>query len=233
MTVWRGVEGVEEAKEMKIEELTHKIYEEGIEKAKKQEQELLEAARREADRIVAEARSKAEENAERMKQEAAQSKAVLDRELKLAGGLALAQVKQRITDCLVDAVLPDSVASALDDPAFMEQLILEVARRWDFGRTNVDISMVLPQDTQRSMSGQFAAKMQQLLDRGIEVTFSDSLKSGFRIVPKDGSYRISFEETSFIAFFRDFLREGTRKTLFPHDEVEGTQPAVGEAGLQP
>lgn len=217
---------------MKIEELTQKIYEDGIEKAKKLEEEALEGARKEADRIVADARQKADEVAQAAAKEAERSKAGLDRELKLAGDLAVAQVKKRIADCLVDALLPKSVGAALDDPAFMQQLILEIAKNWDLGRTNVDVEIVLSKQAQQAMADRFAAQTRELLDRGIEVGFSDDLKSGFRIQPKDGGYRVSFAEENFVAYFRDFLRERTRKVLFPENEQEAAQESGDQTGQQ-
>jgi len=217
---------------MKIEELTQKIYEDGIEKAKKLEEEVLEGARKEADRIVADARRKADEIAKTAERDAERSKAGLDRELKLAGDLAVGQIKKRIADCLVDAVLPKSVDGALDDPAFMRQLILEIAKNWDLGRTNPDVEIVLSKQAQQAMSDRFAAQTKELVDRGIEVSVSEELKSGFRIAPKDGGYRVSFAEENFIAFFRDFLRERTRKALFPSDEQGGVRKTDNQTEQQ-
>lgn len=217
---------------MKIDELTEKIYQEGIEKAQKHEQEVLENARGEADRILAEARREAAEVAEAARKEAAQSKEMLARELKLAGDLALGQIKKRIADCLVDAVLPEGVTAAMHDPRFMQKLILEVVERWDREGTNVDVEVVLPSDAQQEMVTQFASRAKSLLDRGLEISYSEDLRSGFRIQPKDGSYRISFDEENFVAFFREFLRERTRNMLFPQNETTTEEPTRKERGAE-
>lgn len=217
---------------MKVEELTKKIYEEGIEKAQKLEKEALEKAQSEADRILTEARREAEQVAERAKRDAENAKAVLARELKLAGDLALGQVKRRIADCLVDAVLPDSVAEALSGTDFMRELILEVVRHWDQGQTNIDIEVVLPSNAKERVAAQFALRAKELLDRGLELSFSDELRGGFRIQPKDGSYRVSFDEESFAAFFREFLRERTRAVLFPDDDSGTDRGSPDRAGQQ-
>ena len=71
-----------------------------------------------------------------------------------------------------------------------------------------------------------AEYLTELLDRGLEITFEDGVKSGFQIRPRDGSYKISFEEEDFVSFFREFLRERTRRRLFPSDDSEkGGSPA--------
>lgn len=208
--------------DMKIEELTKKIYSEGIDKAKKLEQEAVEKAQAEADRILSEARKRADELTSEAEQKAKSAKEALDRELKQAGELALAQIKRQVADCLVDALLPESVETAMQDSAFMQKLILQIAENWNPG-TNVDVEIVLSAAGQQELSDQFNARAKQLLDRGLELKFSDQLSSGFRIQPKDGGYRISFEEESFVAFFREFLRERTRAALFPTDGKPGTE----------
>ncbi len=212
---------------MKIEELTSKIYEEGVAKAKQQESELLEQARKEADRIVAEARESASGIVEKARKEAEQSKARLLSEMKLAGDQAIAELETRITDTLVRNTLPKSVESALDDHEFLQQIIREVVSRWDTSNMNIDIAVVLPPATQESMTKYFASQAKELLDRGLELKFSEELTSGFQIRPKDGSYRVSFQKADFVSFFRQFLRDRTREILFP-----ATETTEGETGEQ-
>jgi V/A-type H+-transporting ATPase subunit E len=213
---------------MKIEELTRKIYEEGVEKAKKQEEELLKQARKEAERIVGEARREAAETAETARKEAARARELLASELKLAGNQAIAQLKRRIVDCLLDAMLPPSVSSALNDTGFIQKIIIEIVERWDHNRMNIDLEVVLSPQNKDVLAAQFAAKAKGLLERGLTLRVSDELKNGFRIQPGDGSYRISFEEEDFVAFFRAFLRERTRKILFPTEEMGDAVPAAGQ-----
>lgn len=200
---------------MKIEEFTQKIYEEGIDKAKKEEQELLDAAHAEAARIVAEAQKKAEETAKQAKKEAEEAKKTLERELKQSGDLALAQIKQRITDCLVEEVLPETISDSLQDTAFLQQLILEIAKRWNASQSDIGIEAALPGQDRERLAEHFAAAEKQLLDAGVTVSFSDEVQSGFVIRPKDDTYKISFAEESFASFFREFLRGRTRSLLFP------------------
>lgn len=213
---------------MKIEELTQKIYEEGVEKAKQQETELLDQARKEAERIVADARREAEQVKEAARKEAEQAKARLAAELKLTGDQAVAQLRSRIIDSLVDTTLPDNVEAALADTEFMQKLILELVERWDTGRTNLDITVVLSPESQKALGDFFAKKTKQLLDRGLAVSFSDEVSSGFQIRSRDGGYRISFEEEDFVSFFRGFLRERTREVLFPSGETGSRSERAGQ-----
>lgn len=215
---------------MNIEELTKKIYEEGVTKAKQQEEELLDKARKEAEHIVADARRKAAEIVESSRKEAEQSRARLAAEMKLAGDQAVAEIKNRIVDCLVDNTLPKAVKAGLDDPKFVQDLIREIVSKWDTSQTSIDLSVVLPAGARETVAAQFAAKAKELFDRGIEVTYSDEVRSGFQIRPKDGSYRISFQEQDFVTFFRGFLRERTREILFPSQNGSEGNPGANETG---
>lgn len=215
---------------MKIEEFTQKIYEEGIDKAKKEEQKLLDAARKEAARIVAEARQAADETVNAAKKEAEEAKETLERELKKAGDLALTQIKRRITDCVVEQVLPATVSGALQDTAFLQKLILEIAGRWNTSQPDVAIEAALPAQDRERLGEHFAAQTKQLLDAGVTVTFSDEVRNGFVIRPKDGTYKISFAEESFASFFREFLRGRTRDLLFPGGTAEDADSSAGPEG---
>lgn len=210
---------------MNIEELTKKIYEEGVTKAKQQEEELLDKARKEAERILADARKQAAEIVQSSRKEAEQSKARLASEMKLAGDQAVAEIRNRIVDCLVDNTLPKSIKAGLDDPRFMQELIKEIVGKWDASQTSIDLSVVLPTEARERVAAQFASKAKELFDRGIEVSYSDEVRSGFQIRPKDGSYRISFQEQDFVTFFRGFLRERTREILFP--SANGSERTAG------
>ncbi|HUX11812.1 MAG TPA: hypothetical protein VMW87_02220 [Spirochaetia bacterium] len=202
---------------MKLEELTTKIYEDGVARAKAQEEELLGKAREESDRILVEARRKASEIVEAANSEAERARVHLASELKLAGEQALIQLKSRITDCLVENTLPAAVKESLSDKEFVQRLIQEIVAKWNVGDTNVDIGVILPSESQDAVAKRFAANAKELLDRGLEVKFTDDIKTGFQIRPKDGSYRISFQEQDFTSFFENFLRQRTRDVLFPSE----------------
>ena len=47
-----------------------------------------------------------------------------------------------------------------------------------------------------------------LLDGGVKDRESKRKNAGFTIVPADGSYKVSFWEDEFVAFFKEFLRPG-------------------------
>ncbi|WP_301029781.1 hypothetical protein [Parabacteroides goldsteinii] len=53
-----------------------------------------------------------------------------------------------------------------------------------------------------------------LLDGGVKIEKVSGKNAGFTIVPADGSYKVSFGEDEFVAFFKEFLRPGLVEMLF-------------------
>ena len=53
-----------------------------------------------------------------------------------------------------------------------------------------------------------------LLDGGVKIEKVSGHDASFTIVPADGSYKVSFGEDEFVAFFKEFLRPGLVEMLF-------------------
>ena len=53
-----------------------------------------------------------------------------------------------------------------------------------------------------------------MLDGGVKIEKVSGKNAGFTIVPADGSYKVSFGEDEFVAFFKEFLRPGLVEMLF-------------------
>lgn len=200
---------------MKIQELTQKIYQDGVEKARQEEKEILDSARTEADRLLSDARSEAERIVSDAERAAADVKSRLNSEIELAAEQGLSLLRQKVGDLLVNASLEPAVHSTLEDKAFVEQLLREVVTKWDTGQTSLDLSLVLPEGDRARFEDFFKQRAKDLLDKGLDVQFSGRMKSGFLVGPKDGSYKLSFEESDFVEFFKSFLRQRTKEILFP------------------
>ena len=54
----------------------------------------------------------------------------------------------------------------------------------------------------------------ELIDKGLEIKFDQSVNSGFQVSPKDGSYKVSFTEDDFTNFFKQYLRPKLAEILF-------------------
>ena len=84
----------------KLELLTKKIYEEGIEKAQQDAQDILNKAKNEADNIVKEAENKANAIIEKAQSESAALRQKTETELGMSAKQAVAALKQQITNLI-------------------------------------------------------------------------------------------------------------------------------------
>ncbi|MDR0657400.1 MAG: hypothetical protein LBG18_00445 [Mediterranea sp.] len=195
--------------ENKIQELTDKIYREGVEKgneeskrligkAQEEAREIVENAKKEAASILAAARKSAGELAENTKSE-----------LKLFAGQAVHALKSEITNIITDRVVTDSVKEFNDNRNFLNEFIVALASKW-----SVDEPIVISTADAGALKNYFAANAKALLDKGVKIEQVNGQKTLFTVSPQDGSYKVNFGEEEFMNYFRDFLRPQLVEMLF-------------------
>ncbi len=202
--------------ENKLQELTQKLYNEGVEKAKAEAEKVLAEAKSEAEKIKQEAEKEAKEIIASAEQKSAEIKKNVDAELNLAAKQAVRTTKQKITDMIVSKVIDEPVKKAFDDEKFVKEVIESVVKNWNPQKSEtIDLSVLLPADLEKEFSKYFAAKSGKELNTNLELSFSDTIKGGFKVGPADGSYKISFSEEDFENFFKSYLRPKTIEMLYP------------------
>jgi len=199
----------------KILELTEKIYNEGVEKAKKEAELIIVNAKKEADNIIATAKHKEEEIVETAKKQAAEIKKNSDTEIRLAARQFVSELKQQIAGLIVTEQTESSVKQAFEDDSFVKNMILTIIENWNPQKPEeLDINLLLPAKEEKMFMDFFMQKAKKTLESGLEINFKPNMQSGFRIGPKDGSYHISFTDKDFENYFKDYLKPKTKKMLF-------------------
>ena len=199
--------------ENKLQELTKKLYDEGLEKGRAEADRLVGEAKNEAAKIVAEARAQAEEIVKKARDKAEDVEKNTMTEITLAGKQAAAKIKSEIASMIVAKATAAGVKEAALDPAFIKEMLLAVAGNWngaDAGK--VELKALLPERTK--LDAAFGKSAQELLAAGIEVGYSKEVKSGFKVGAKDGGYYISFSDADFDALLGEYLREKVSDMLF-------------------
>jgi V/A-type H+-transporting ATPase subunit E len=199
---------------MDVEQLAEKIYREGIDKAKQEQQAILDGARKEAASIVESAKKEAESIVECADKETKQTRERLLAEIEAATSQAVSVLKQRIADLLSESALSPAVQGAMSDTRFIQSLILEIASRWAPSDMRLDLTVALPAERREELEAFFKTQASGFLSRGMTVDFRPRMDGGFTIGPKDGSFRISFGEKDLVQFFKSFFREKTKAMLF-------------------
>ena len=193
----------------KLQELTEKIYREGVEKGRAEAARLVEEAKAQAARIVADAETKAAET------EAAGRKAAeeLDKntrnELKLYTAQALNALKSEITNILTDKITKEAASSLAADKDFLGQFAVALAEKWVS-----DEPVVIAASEAEALKAYFAKKAKALLDKGVTIEKVNGKDTMISVSPKDGSYRVDFGEAQFEAYFKNFLRPELVDMLF-------------------
>lgn len=205
----------------RIEEITQKIYNEGITKAKDDADQLIAEAREKADVIIRSAKLKQKEIIRDAQNKVEEIKKRTEAELQLAARQFISQLKQQITTLISTAQITSPVKEAFNDSDFIKRIIITLIEKWD-PKTDksMDLQLFLPPDDQKELTAFLQKKVTDAMNEGIEISVDPRLKSGFRIGPKDGGYLISFTAQDFANYFKQYFKDGTKKLLFDAVETE-------------
>ena len=185
----------------KLQELTQKLYEEGLSKGKQEGEALLAKAQQEADAIV-----------EKAQKEAADFKTKVEGDVKMASAQALQATKANIEGLIVAKAVEPAKAE-LASPAFLKEIITAVAKNFST-QESTELALVLPEKLQKELEPFVKGELAQTLGKGVDVAFSKKVAGGFKIGPKDGSYFISLTDEAFQELIGEYLRPATKKILF-------------------
>lgn len=196
----------------KLQELTEKIYQEGLEKGNEEAKTIVENAKQEAASIVEAAKKDAEQIIADANKKAEESKKNTESEIKLSSKQAITALKQQITD-IVSNTITEEATSKKFDADFTKTTVENMLKNWSKEQTS-NLTVLLPEKDEKELNAFFNKSAKTLLDKGLEIKFDASLKSGFQIAPKDGSYKVSFTEEDFNNFFKQYLRPKLVEILF-------------------
>jgi len=196
----------------KLQELTQKLYNEGLSKGKEEGEALLAKAQMEADELVKKAQEEAAAIIEKAKKEAADYKIKMEGDVKMASTQALQATKASIEGIIVTKAV-EPVKEQLSGAAFLKEVITAVAQRFST-QESMDLSLVLPEKLQKELEPFVKGELAKTLGKGVEASFSKKVAGGFKIGPKDGSYFISLTDEAFQDLIGEYLRPATKKILF-------------------
>lgn len=197
----------------KLQELTDKLYNEGLSKGREEGEALLAKAKSQAADIVAEAEKKAAEIMTKAEKEAEAYKVKVAGDLKMAASQSVQATRKDIEDLVVFKMTGAATEKALSDEAFVKEVIKAVAEKFN-AETAMDLNLVLPESLKSSLEPFVKNELSNILKGQVNASFSKKIAGGFTIGPKDGSYFISLTDETFKELISEYLRPATRKLLF-------------------
>ena len=177
--------------ENKLQELTDKLYNEGLSKGKAEGEVLL---------------AKAEK-------QAADYKTKVAGDLKMAASQSIQATRKDIENLVVFKMTGAAADKALSDVEFVKEIVKAVASKFN-AEEAVDLDIVLPESMKSALEPFITKELSSMLKGAVNASFSKKISGGFTIGPKDGGYFISLTDETFKELISEYLRPATRKLLF-------------------
>ena len=193
----------------KIQELTSKLYEEGVKKGNAEANKIIAEAEKREKQILDDANSKAQQIIDAAKKKSTEVNNNAESELKLYASQALEGLKTEVTNIITEKIATSSVKAAVEDKAFMQKLITSLMQNWAEKQT-----MVVSVENKEELEGYIKANAKSLLDNKLKVESVNGIKTGFVIGPEDGTYKVKFGQEEFVEYFKEFLRPQIQQLLF-------------------
>ncbi len=201
--------------ENKLQELTRTLYAEGLEKGRTEADRLVAEAKAEAQKIVAEAKAEAEAIIKQAEKKALDVEKNSMTEISLAGKQAVSKIKEEIASMIIAKTTAEGLKAATLDADFLKEMLVAVAKNWDGASAGkVELKALLPAAEQSKLDAAFEKASKELLAAGIEVGYSEEVRTGFKVGQKEGGYYISFTDGDFEALMKEYLREKVAVLLY-------------------
>lgn len=198
----------------KLQELTQKLYNEGLEKGRAEAERLVAEAKEQAAKIVADAKAEAEAIAKAAEMRADDIAKNAMTEITLAGRQAVSKIKTELAEAVIMKSAGAAVKAATMDAEFIKSMLLAVAQNWNSSTVDVSLVALLPEERRAELDAAIAQSAAECVKAGLEVGYSKEVKSGFKLGEKNGGYYISFTDESFDALLKEYLREKVSNMLF-------------------
>lgn len=193
----------------KLQEITDKIYNEGVEKGQAEADKIVNNAQAKANDIIAKAKAEADKLIVVAQQNAAELDKNTRSELKLFAEQSVNALKTEITNLVCDKLAADNVKAATADKAFMQKTIADLCAQWaKNGEVKIEAKDA------KALTDYFAANAKNLLGKGVKISETKGIKTDFVLTPAQGGYKITFGDEEFIAYFKEFLRPKLIEMLF-------------------
>lgn len=151
--------------ENKIQELTDKIYREGVEKGNEEARKLVLEAQAEAKKIVDEAHKEAEQILANARKSADELSENTKSELKLFAGQAVNALKSEITSVVSGSIVDTDVKAFAANKDYLNAFIVALAEKW-----SVDEPIVISTADAEGLKKYFASKLKLFWTKASELS---------------------------------------------------------------
>ena len=199
----------------KLQELTDRLYNEGLSKGKHDGEELVQKAQAEADRIIAYAKAEAERIVAQANKEAEELKTKVAADVKMAATQSIAVTKQEIEKMVVTHTATEGVKANMGNAVFVKELISSVVKAFNPQNASpVDLNLIVPESLKAEVEPFVKNEIAHQFKGEVKVDYSKKMNGGFKGAPKEGGYVLQFTDDEFTQLIANYLRPATKKILF-------------------
>ena len=199
----------------KLQELTDRLYNEGLSKGKSEGEEIVKKAVEKAQRIVAQAEKEAANIMASAQREAENMRKKTGDEVRAAAVRCIAETKERIENMIVVQAVGDNPEEALSGKEFIKEMIENIIRAFNAASEEpADLDFVLSEQTKEDVGPFLQRAIGEQFGKGVRISCSGKFKSGFTVAPRGKGYFISFTDEEFKNLISEYLRPATRKIVF-------------------
>jgi len=199
----------------KLQELTEKLYAEGLSKGKQEAEEMKAKAKKEAADIISLAKEESKQIIANAHKEAEDIKVKLLNEVKMASKQSLSTLKKQIETIVISKSIDGQISNALTDIDLIKNIVKAAVSAFNpDSESTADLTILLPESLQKQLDYFIKNEIQKEFKGEIEVKFDKKMTTGFKIGPKGESYVVSFTDKDFQELLGSYLRPKTREFLF-------------------
>lgn len=199
----------------KLQELTEKLYSEGLSKGREEAERIKADAQKEAEQIISKAREESEQIISTAHKEAEDIKERILNEVKMSSRQSYTTLRHEIESLISSNTLKTPISEAMNDNALIKDIISTIVSAFSPQSDKAaDLSIILPEKSKGELDRFITENITKQFNQGLEIKFDKKVSSGFKIGPKGEGYHISFTDKDFEELVGSYLRPRIREILF-------------------
>jgi len=203
--------------ENKLQELTEKIYQEGLTRGRQEAEVIISEARGKAEEIIKNAEEQAGAIIERSGRDSEELKKNTLSELRISFRNSLNALKQDIEDLITGRIVDEPVGEVLSDTSFVAGLIESAVKKIFDSNIADGVDIHLPEAMAGEIERQLRKDTAKAISGGIALVPVKTMEKGFEIVPRDKDYKIRITDADMETYIKEFLRPKLVSLLFEQE----------------
>ncbi|GAB2820929.1 hypothetical protein [Ferruginibacter profundus] len=197
-----------------LNSLVKQVYDEGIEKANKEAQQIIAEAKRQSDELLKETEQRIAGMEAQSANEVKRIRENLNSELKAVAQQTVNTIKDELAAVISNRIVSQGISETLNETTFLQKIILTVLQKWELADKDFQFELLLNKDDGQQLQDFFEQRIKKELATELEIVVENKIKSGFRIGVKNENYYVNFSGEEFENFFKGYLRKKTVEWIY-------------------